>query len=239
MNTPTQNKRNELAVVLHGIGMNTLRMSYIAHRLSRAGYSVQNIGYPSTKRTIESSAEFVADKLQQHSNQYDKIHYIAHSMGCLITMQILADLTAVPTGRAVFIAPPYKGSEVADWLQDVTLYRRLFGPAGQQLTTHYRKEVHNLIPTDFEFGVISGTRGWEYPWFMPLMHKTGSHDGLVSLKSTEIEGAKDHITLRMSHSFLLEKSASHAIHFLEHGRFNENAERPYGPRTLFLEKESP
>jgi hypothetical protein len=57
------------------------------------------------------------------------------------------------------------------------------------------------------------------------MKPTGTHDGLVSLASTQVPGIKDHITIRMSHSFLLEKSAAEMVHFLTHGRFSAKSER--------------
>jgi hypothetical protein len=128
-------------------------------------------------------------------------------------------------GRAVLIAPPYRGSEVADMLHKTRLYRMAFGPAGSQLTTQYRSRIDYTLPAGMEIGVIAGTRPYEYPFFLSVMKKTGVHDGLVSLASTRIPGIVDHITIRMSHSFLLEKSVRETVHFLTHGRFSEKARR--------------
>lgn len=224
------NRRNEIVVVLHGIGMNTLRMAYISHRLRRAGYTVLNTGYKSTRRNIENAAQDVAKNLQQYAHSdHDKIHFVGHSMGCLVALQLLAWNETGKDGRAVFIAPPYQGSQVADMLQHWRLYKHFFGPAGQQLTTGYRKDVSYSLPPSVEFGIISGTRAWEYPLFLSTMGQYGVHDGLVSLNSTRIPGSKDHITLRCSHSFLLESSPREVLHFLEQGRFSERATRPFSP----------
>lgn len=213
-------KKNELIVVLHGIGMNRPRMAYLSHCLKRSGYSVLNLGYPSLRKDIESCATFVQQKLEKFVQpHHSKIHFVAHSMGCLVALQLLSANSITNHGRAVFIAPPYRGSEVADLMQQWPLYRLMFGPAGQQLTTTYRKDIQYALPQGLEVGVIAGTRAWEYPFFLSTMKRTGVHDGLVSVESTKIPGATDHITIRMSHSFLLERSAGQAIHFLDQGRF--------------------
>lgn len=217
----------ELAVILHGIGMSPLRMAWLDIALRRAGFEVLNVGYPSLRKDIAACAEFAAAKITARTAHKSgiKTHFVTHSMGALVALEILQQNTIPNTGRAVLIAPPYRGSEVADLLAQNFLYRRLFGPAGQQLTTAYRGSVNYKIPDGMDVGVIAGTRAFEYPFFLRTMRHTGSHDGLVSLNSTRIPGTKDHITIRMSHSFLLEKSAAETVHFLRQGRFSEKPER--------------
>lgn len=217
---------NDLVVILHGIGMHKHRMLYVDFCLRRAGFKTYNLHYPSLRNDIESSAAFVAEKIAGKTPGHSgKIHFVAHSLGCLVALQLLSTGAVENAGRAVFIAPPYRGSEVADFLHKSRLYRFLFGPAGPQLTTQYRSGVDYAIPTGVEIGVIAGTRPYEYPFFLSVMKKAGIHDGLVSLNSTRIPGILDHITIRMSHSFLLEKSAPETVHFLTHSRFSENATR--------------
>jgi triacylglycerol lipase len=212
--------KDELVVVLHGIGMSPFRMLWQERCLKKAGYDVLNLSYPSRRKTIEDSAIFVEDKIRHYSkDHHSKIHFVAHSLGTLITMDILARNIFNHASRAVLIAPPYGGSEMADFLQHWPIYKRLFGPAGQQLTTLARKDAHRAVPDHIEFGVIAGTRSWEYPhaWF--TMRHVAPHDGLVSIASTQIPGCRDYTTIRMSHSLLLEVSAAQVLHFLEHGRF--------------------
>lgn len=215
MNSPLK----ELVVILHGIGMNRLRMAYLEFAIRRGGFDTLNIGYPSLRMNIEGCAKNVHGQIEKKRKKpYEKIHFVAHSMGCLVTMEMFKE-NPFPGGRSVLIAPPYRGSEVADLLAPNFLYRHLFGPAGQQLTTTYRGGINYALPAEKEVGVIAGTRAFEYPLFLSTMKKTGVHDGLVSVESTRIPGIKQHITLRMSHSFLLEKSASETVHFLRHGAF--------------------
>jgi len=218
----------ELVVILHGIGMSPLRMAFLDLGLKRAGYRTFNIGYPSLRKSIEDCAAFVQEKIDRllQNNRPPKIHFVAHSMGSLVTLELLSRKSFANPGRAVLIAPPYGGSEVADLLQNWKIFRTFFGPAGQQLTTAYRKTLEQKLPEGLEIGVIAGTRAYEYPLFLSTMKHTGVHDGLVSVKSTHIPAMKDHITIRMSHSFLLEKSLSQTVHFLGHGEFKRDKEAP-------------
>lgn len=221
-------RERDIIVILHGIGMPKYRMSWVDFCLKRAGFKTLNIAYPSLRRNIESCADYVAEKIEQKTlANVHKIHFVAHSLGTLVTLRLLSTGRIAKAGRAVLIAPPYRGSEVADFLHNAPFFNFLFGPAGAQLTTPYRRDVSYSLPDNIEVGVIAGTRPYEYPFFLGVMKKTGVHDGLVSLESTRIPGIKDHITIRMSHSFLLEKSTSETVHFLTHGRFSEKASRDF------------
>lgn len=214
-------QRNELAVILHGIGMRPMRMAWLELGLRRAGFDTLNLGYPSLRQDLSTCAHHVADLLARRKRLgHDKIHFVTHSMGSLVALELLQQNQFAEASRAVLIAPPYRGSEVADYLAQNKLYKLAFGPAGQQLTTAYRKAIDYTIPSNIEIGVIAGTRAFEYPLFLHVMKPTGQHDGLVSVESTKIPGIKDHVTIRMSHSFLLEKSVSQTVAFLTHGRFN-------------------
>jgi pimeloyl-ACP methyl ester carboxylesterase len=217
-------ERKERVVILHGIGMNPLRMAWLNLGLRRAGYDTLNLAYPSLRQDIAGCARHVAETIERRTiRPHLKTHFVTHSMGSLVALEIMQQKLISDVSRAVLIAPPYRGSEVADYLAQNFLYRRLFGPAGQQLTTTYRKTIDYAIPKDTEIGVIAGTRAWEYPLFLKIMKPSGVHDGLVSVASTQIPGIKDHITIRMSHSFLLEKSVAQTVQFLTQGRFNHPA----------------
>lgn len=220
MNTAEQ---KDLAIILHGIGMHPIRMAWLERGLRRAGFETMNVKYPSLKMRIEDCAAHTAETIKRFGKcPRLKTHFVTHSMGSLVALEMMQQNMVPDAARAVLIAPPYHGSEVADLLSENVLYRRLFGPAGQQLTTTYRKAVAYKIPDHVEVGVIAGSRAYEYPIFLPVMKSTGEHDGLVSLRSTQIPGIKDHVTIRMSHSLLIEKSVAQTVHFLMQGRFQHS-----------------
>ncbi len=211
-------------VILHGIGMSPLRMAPINLMLRRAGFETYNIGYPSRRFDIESCADNVAAQIKaQHIAEKGPVNLVTHSMGSLVALKLIAR-DVFPVARSVLIAPPYRGSEVADFLVHRKAYKSFFGPAGLELTTTFRNAQNDPIREGAEVGIIAGTRSYEYLHFRPLMKKAGVHDGLVSVESTRIPGMKDHITLRMSHSFLIERGVSQTVHFLEQGRFKHAPE---------------
>lgn len=213
--------QKETVVILHGIGMSAMRMLTLEWGLRHYGYAVINLSYPSLRKNIATCARIVAKKIDEKLKNKDAVtHIVTHSMGGLVAMELLQQNLIKNPGRIVMVAPPFGGSEVADLLAQNFFYRHFYGPAGQELTTAHRKPLRQPAPKGLEIGIIAGSRAYEYPFFLSTMRPAGVHDGLVSLDSTRIEGLKDHITIRTSHSFLIELSASQAAHFLKHGCFN-------------------
>jgi pimeloyl-ACP methyl ester carboxylesterase len=213
-------KNSEAVLLLHGIAMPKLRMAYVEHCLKKSGYKTINLGYPSVRNDIETCAKIVAERIREATpDGIEKLHIVAHSLGTLVALHLLADGHIKNHGRLVLVAPPYGGSEVADFMHKTLPFRLVFGPAGAQLTTAYRRAVTYALPEGTEIGVIAGSRAFQHPFFIPIMKKTGAHDGLVSVASTRIPDIKDHITLRFSHSTLLEGSPAQMVHFLKQGCF--------------------
>lgn len=216
---------NELVVILHGIGMFPLRMFLLEQGLKKAGYDTLNIAYPSRSKSIEHCADAVHDEISKRIQAPPvKIHFVTHSMGGLLALDLLHRKAFDNAARAVLIAPPYQGSEVADFLDThlSSVYRFWFGPAGEQLKTSYRKDVQFEVPESVEVGVVAGTHPIEHFLFRPIMDHLGDHDGVVSVKSTQIPFMRDHITIRTSHDFIIEKAIPQTLHFLDHGRFSRD-----------------
>jgi pimeloyl-ACP methyl ester carboxylesterase len=213
-------RQGEAVLLLHGIAMPKIRMAYVEHCLKKSGYATINIGYPSVRNDIETCAKIVAERIRKASPEgVEKLHIVAHSMGTLVALHLLADGHVKNHGRLVLVAPPYGGSEVADFMHKILPFRLVFGPAGEQLTTAYRRAVKYALPEGTEIGVIAGSHAYKHLFFIPIMNKTGVHDGLVSVESTRIPDIKDHITLRFSHTSLLKRSHAQMVHFLKQGRF--------------------
>lgn len=233
--TTSEDTYTETVILLHGIGHTSWNMRHVERALKDHGYRTLNITYPSCKMAIGDLAVFVAKVLKQESVwQYtSKVHFVTHSMGGLVTQRYLEDFRAdIPVdklGRVVMIAPPQKGSEVADFLQNLPPYKWVFGPAGQELTTTIRNSCK--IRPYYELGIIAGDKGW--PYFIAHFLFSDRHDGRVAVEKTKINEMKSHIVIPCTHGFISWEDITHrqVINFLVKGLFC-NQETTHGKNEM-------
>lgn len=202
-------------VLLHGALRTKRCMARLARFLTKHDYRVHNIGYPSTRFTIGTIADKLQTPISQATNLGSTVHFVGYSMGGLVLRAYLAKYCPSNLGRVVMLGTPNQGSEVADYLKDWHLYRLLYGPAGQQLTT--KEPYHAKLPP-CELGIIAGDRSYD-----PIFGRKipGTHDGKVSVESTKLEGMKDHIILPVCHTLMPENRIVHdqVLAFLKDGKF--------------------
>ena len=216
-------EKNESVVLLHGIGHSMLNMLFLQVMLKKRGYKIYNMTYPSLRHDIRTLSKWLQEKLEKKQvwTSSDKVHFVTHSMGGLVSGFYLQDfkdnLPVGKLGRVVMLGTPHGGSEVADGLENIWLYKKVFGPAGQELTTHARKE--NQISPYYDLGIIAGSWGRFHP-LGPFMKS--EHDGCVSIDSTQLPGMSDHIVMPVSHSFMgwSFKVKKQVLQFLEEGKFS-------------------
>ena len=208
----------DVVVILHGIFRSSRHMRKLAAYVSSQGYDVLNMNYPSTTYKLEELADMTWEKLKQQLPDDRSIHFMGYSMGGLLVRVILSRYRPAHLGRVVLLATPNKGSEVADFFQNIWLYRKLYGPAGQQLITDQSDIAHLFTELDYECGVISGSLSLDP--FCSMMIK-GDDDGKVSIESTKLDGMNDHITIRSTHTWFPhnKKVQQQAVYFIEHGTF--------------------
>ncbi len=212
-------KQNDYVILLHGIFRTKRSMSSLEKYLSGKGYHVININYPSCKKPIAGLVEDVR-KILTDSNldEARKIHFIGYSLGGLITRAYIKKYRPANIGRVVLLGPPNQGSEVADFVEKFSLYRYLYGPAGQQLGTDQSRFSGLYGTIDYELGIIAGNYSID-PVSSLLL--PGENDGKVSVERTKLQGMKDHITLPATHTFMPSNKAVkyQAAHFIEYGMF--------------------
>jgi pimeloyl-ACP methyl ester carboxylesterase len=208
----------EIVVLLHGIANIPLSMRYLENSLEKEGYKVHNLGYPSTDVPIEEAAGRIREKVMAIDG-FERIHFVGHSMGNLLIRLVLAD-DPPGLGRVVMIAPPNQGSFMAQRLEELDIYRWIFGPAGRQLPADNRAFFKNLPIPECEFGIIAGGRGTENG-FNPLLE--GDDDGTVRVEETKLPGAADFTLVGNTHTLILfdPETVQQTIHFLKFGKFKK------------------
>jgi len=201
-------------VLLHGLGRSPLTFRYAEQRLRRAGFATTNLGYPSRRAPIEALADWVAERLPAGAGP---LHFLTHSLGGIVLRCLVQRRRPEHLGRVVMLGPPNGGSQLATRLQQRWYYRRLMGPAGQQIGTDPASVPRLLGPVDFPLGVIAGNRSIDPFRFLV----EGVSDGKVSLEETRVEGMADWWCLPRGHGFLMfdHRVIDQAVHFFRHGRF--------------------
>jgi pimeloyl-ACP methyl ester carboxylesterase len=207
-------------VLLHGIAGRSLLLRRLENALRRSGFATLNLDYQSRKKPLEQLAEDIHAAIAAFSSvDIGPIHFVTHSMGGLLARVYVAKYRPARLGRVVMLGTPNGGSEIADRLKDVALYRSYFGPAGLQLATTQDGTLAALPPLDYPVGVIAGNRFLDpisglflLPW---------PNDGRVSVESSKLADMADHTTVKASHMGLLlhPMAVRQTIAFLREGRF--------------------
>lgn len=207
----------DCVVLLHGLARADTSFLLMEETLAAEGYSVVNVDYASTEETIEDLAEAVLPKaVAQCPKDAAQIHFVTHSMGGILLRQWMQSATLPQIGKTVMLAPPNQGSELVDALGDLALFEWVNGPAGAQLGTDGLPS--RLGPVWPGVGIIAGSRSLNavYSHLLP-----GEDDGKVSVASTRVEGMAAHLTLPVTHTFLMNNPIvlGEVLHFIRTGTF--------------------
>jgi pimeloyl-ACP methyl ester carboxylesterase len=208
-------------VLLHGLSRTALSFRKMQLALERAGFTTVNLDYASRRKPLEALAADIHPAIQHFTDRIDgPVHFVCHSMGGLLARVYIDRYRPKRLGRVVMLGTPNSGSEIADRLKNMGIYRAFFGPAGQQLGTQRDAAIEALFPpVDYPVGVIAGNRSID-PIASRLLPRP--HDGRVSIANTKLEGMADHIVVAASHPWLVRNGAAIAqtIAFLRDGKFN-------------------
>jgi triacylglycerol lipase len=211
---------DEHVVLLHGLARTKDSMNDLETFLSKQGYQVVNIDYPSRKKPIHELAAIIRKEVTSKTSNAEKVHFITHSMGGIILRYIQKNDPLPNLSRVVMLSPPNHGSEVVDKIGDFRLFQWINGPAGKQMGTNHHGICQKLGRVNFELGVITGDRSIN--WINSLIIP-GKDDGKVSIESTKVEGMADFLVVHASHPFIMNDKTvmKQCVHFLRKGTFSK------------------
>lgn len=212
-------REGEAVILLHGLARCRGSMSPLVKPLQKAGYRVYNLDYPSRKLTIEEiAARFLHPLVCTALERCGTVHFVCHSMGGIVVRAYLKEYVGDSVGRVVMLAPPNHGSEIVDFLKNTFLFKKIFGPAGQQLSTDENSLPNSLGPARFQLGVIAGNVSWNpfSPWIF-----TSAGDGKVSVASAALLGMQDMLVVPCGHTFIMRRAMvrQQILAFLQCGKF--------------------
>ena len=221
-----QAPKHETVILVHGLCRSTFSLKKLEWTLKCAGYDVINRSYPSTRLSVREAAENWLSPLVAAQSATDKgrrMHFVTHSLGGIVVRQYLKEHPSANLGRVVMLAPPNRGSELADRFGHHPL-ARLLGPTSKELGCGAASVPNALGPASFDVGIVAGDRSFD-PWFSRFI--SGPDDGKVAVSRTAVEGMKDFLVVHRSHTWMMwSRQVNQAVvRFLEEGRFrNERAD---------------
>ena len=150
----------------------------------------------------------------------DTLHVVGHSLGGLVILKAFEEEAVeprLPPGRIVLMGSPLNGSRAARNLAELPFGKTIMGRVvREELLVQRRRRWQGARP----LGIIAGDLGFGVGRITgPL---GGPSDGTILIEETRLEGAADHVVLRVSHTGMLfaPAVARAAGVFLSTGRFS-------------------
>lgn len=204
----------EMVVLVHGLWMRGWVMRLLGLRLRRCGFHVAVFSYPSLRCSLSQSALQLSHFAAGIGAA--RVHFVGHSLGGLVVLQMLAEYPQPRAGRVVLMGTPYRASHVARKLSRTAPGKWLVGRGMAQWLDQYPPE---RAAQQCEAGVISGCRSLGSGKLLGGLPRP--NDGVVAVEETLVPGARDQILLKVSHSGMLlsARVARQVCAFLRDGHF--------------------
>lgn len=212
------NPAPDTVILLHAAVVNKSSLALFARRLKKLGFRVHNLPYPNRKLDIFGCAEFLLPIFQSLAQSVPaRLHMAGHSMGGLVARRLLYLHQPEKFSRLVTLGSPHLGSPLADLLHNYGFYKKLFGPAGQDLVTGRPIDWLAPWPPSYEIGLIAGS----VPIGPGSFHLLHPSDGTVRQVSAQPHGGSGYALVPATHTTIpyLKKTARLTAAFFRSGHF--------------------
>lgn len=200
-------------ILIHGLRVNRLVMTYLARYLRRHGFEAESWGYPSYSSDLEHCAALLGQRLK--AERAGHVGLVAHSYGGVVALAHLARSTDIRVKRVVLLGSPIAGSYAG-----VAVARHAPGRWFIGATRRVWEEGPGVrIPEGVEVGSIAGTSRLGLGRFVTNIRH--DNDGVVAVAETKLPGLADHLEMPVAHSVMLASPAvaRQTDYFLRHGCF--------------------
>jgi pimeloyl-ACP methyl ester carboxylesterase len=214
-----------VVVYVHGLWLTGWESILLRKRLSRdLNGSAQAFRYASVGAGLAENA--LALRAFLGGVRADTLHLVGHSLGGLIILEMFESAAAragdgegglsLPPGRIVLLGSPVRGSRAARNVARLPFGQRILGlTAHEALVPESDRRWHSRR----EVGIIAGTVPMGAGRIVGRFDSPS--DGTVLVAETHLPGAKQHISLRTTHTGLLfsPEVARRTASFLREGVF--------------------
>ena len=206
-------KPSETIILIHGLWMPGIILLPLQWRLRAAGFAVRRFSYPSWRDGLADNVDRLSRCVA--GTRGEVIHLVAHSLGGLLALSLLAQRPDARIGRVVMLGTPCAGCHCGLTLAAIP---GLAPVVGRTFADWFRQPRPALPPRP-EIGVIAGTRRIGFGLLIPGLARP--NDGLIAVEETRVESAADSIALPVHHSGMLfsRACALQVASFLRSGRF--------------------
>lgn len=185
----------ETVILIHGLWMRGLVLLPHQRWLHADGFAVRRFSYPSWRGGLADNAHLLSSFVNETPGAV--IHLVAHSLGGLVSLKMLAHEPDARIRRVVLLGTPYAGCHCGTIFAAQPLLTGLVGRTFNDWFSLPRP----VLQTAVEIGVIAGTRPIGLGRMIPGLARP--NDGVVAVDETRISQAKDSIELNVSHSGML------------------------------------
>ncbi len=213
----------DAVVLVHGLQWIRDTLKPAEEALTAAGYRVLRFRYDSRKPLHpDALAKALGDFIRSERPANGRpLHFVCHSMGCIVVRCFLSRERPERLGRVVMLAPPNKGSELADLVAHSRLLQSIFGKGAVALQCGEGLPAKLPAP-DYDPGVIMGTRS-DVPLLSAFLE--GADDGLLTVECGRLPGMGDFVTVAASHTGMTAdaRTLRQVEVFLRTGKFDHPA----------------
>lgn len=210
----------ESVILVHGVWLHAWTLALQKRRIQGCGFAAQAFSYASIDEDLDSNARRLA--AFSRTQPADRVHFVGHSLGGLLTLRMLDIEPEARIGRIVLAGSPWGGSAAARAVRRWPGGATLLGHTLTQWTDERRTDLGGRYP----IGVIAGSLGFGVGAMITRLPRP--HDGTVTVAETRLPTMADHIVLSVTHTGMLtSKSVAHQVCvFLRTGQFDRTASTP-------------